>query len=575
MRNLKKVNFLITKEKRNKLFIIIILLFFGMILEIFGLGILIPAISLIVDPNSMKDNLLLVRVLDFLDIDFSNEFIFQLLIFIFFLYFFKTIFLVFINYQQNKFTSNLIASISSKLFKKYLNLPYNFHLKRNSSDLIKNIQIEIGQLSSYLQSLMSVFIEGFLFLSVITTLIIIEPIGAISIGFYFIIASFIFYRFFKKYIKSWGEKREGLDSDISRLALEGIRGIKEIKILNKTNFFIKKFENKSYLRSYYIYNFDTISQLPRFYLELLSVTGLLGFISVLLLNGTNPTKIMTVLGVFVTGIFRLIPSLNKLISGFQNMKFYNSSISIIFNEISLKDEYFDSQLSSDRMVFAESIEIKNLNFKYSEELGYSLKQINLKIEKGQTIGFVGPSGSGKSTLVDIIIGLHKPFSGGVFVDGKSINENYRGWSQNIGYVPQNIFLTDNSIIENVALGTSIDKIKKQAAIKALKSAQLLNFVKSTKDGIYSRVGEHGVKLSGGQRQRLGIARALYHNPDVLILDEATASLDSDTEKEVMNSIRLLKRDKTILIIAHRLSTLQDCDYLFKIDNGYLNKINNQ
>ena len=562
---LKKINFLITKRQRKGLVILTLLLFVGMVFEVFGLGVLIPVLSILLNPEMIESNLAISNVREVFS-NFSNQqFLFITLGFIVILYFFKSLFLVFLTHKQNRFLSNTIASISNRLFFNYMNQPYKFHLNRNASDLIKNIQVEIYYFQTFLLSLITIFIEGGFVISVLATLIYIEPIGAISIGVFYGFLSIIFLQFTKKKLNAWGSLRESLDAQVSKVSLEGLGGIKDILILGKTGFFIEEYSKKNYLKARVNANQGTVSQIPRFYLELISIVGLVSFIILLLLQGKDPAILVTILGVFVAATFRMIPSLNRIIAAMQSMKYLMPSVDTIFNEIKNNIGREVNYNSSQKCIFKNHIEFKNITFGFAEEQNV-LENINLKIKKGQTIGFIGESGSGKSTLVDMIIGLHEPISGEILIDGICDFQISQSWRNNIGYVSQTIYLIDDSILKNIALGIPENEINFNKVNEVLKQVQLEKFINNLELGVKTKVGERGVQLSGGQRQRIGIARALYHNPNILILDEATSALDSETEKEVMESIKNLKGDKTIIMIAHRISTLVDCDEIYKIQN---------
>ena len=562
---LKKINFLITKRQRKGLVILTLLLFVGMVFEVFGLGILIPVLSILLNPEMIESNLAISNVREVFS-NFSNQqFLFITLGFIVILYFLKSLFLVFLTHKQNRFLSNTIASISNRLFFNYMNQPYKFHLNRNASDLIKNIQVEIYYFQTFLLSLITIFIEGGFVISVLATLIYIEPIGAISIGVFYGFLSIIFLQFTKKKLNAWGSLRESLDAQVSKVSLEGLGGIKDILILGKTSFFIEEYSKKNYLKARVNANQGTVSQIPRFYLELISIVGLVSFIILLLLQGKDPAILVTILGVFVAATFRMIPSLNRIIAAMQSMKYLMPSVDTIFNEIKNNIGRQVNYNSSEKYIFKNHIEFKNITFGFAEEQSV-LENINLKIKKGQTIGFIGESGSGKSTLVDMIIGLHEPISGEILIDGINDFQISQSWRNNIGYVSQTIYLIDDSIVKNIALGIPENEINYNKVNEVLKQVQLEKFINNLELGVKTKVGERGVQLSGGQRQRIGIARALYHDPNILILDEATSALDSETEKEVMESIKNLKGDKTIIMIAHRISTLVGCDEIYKIQN---------
>ncbi|MDA8849274.1 ABC transporter ATP-binding protein/permease [Flavobacteriaceae bacterium] len=565
---LKKINFLLTKRQREGLVLLSFLLFFGMILEVFGLGILVPALNVIIDPQALDTNSLISNIKDFFPQLSNSDFTFNFLIFIVLIYFVKSLFLVFLVFKQNKFLTNYTAYITNALFSSYLSQPYSFHLKKNTSELIKNIQIEISGFSAFLLALITIFIEGGFVLSILCTLIYIEPFGALSIGIFYGLLSLIFLKFTKKKLNQWGILREEIDAKVSKTALEGLGGIKDLLILGKTRFFINRFGEQNYFKARLNANHNTISQIPRFYLELISIIGLVSFIIMQLFQGKDSSSLITILGVFVAATFRMIPSLNRIISAIQSMKFFKNSVDIIFNEIKLNSrplEFLDSQQNS---IFQKKIQFTDVSFWYNKNSDI-LKDINLEIKKGETIGIIGESGSGKSTFVDLLIGLHKQNSGDILIDGVNDCQLKQSWRNIIGYVSQTIYLTDDSIKNNIAFGVSENQINEERITALLEIVQLKKFVNNLELGFNTKVGDRGVQLSGGQRQRIGIARALYNDPDILILDEATASLDTDTETKVMESIYGLKGEKTIIIIAHRLSTLEICDTVYEIKDQFL------
>ena len=551
--------------------ILTLLLFIGMVLEVFGLGILIPALSILLDPDLIKETPILNSFRNQFS-EFSDQnFLSLVLLTILVVYLFKSLFLILITYKQNKFLSNITAYISNRLFESYLNQQYSFHLKRNASELIKNIQVEIYYLSVFLLSLITIFIEGGLVIAVLSTLIYIEPLGALTIGIFFGFLSVIFLQFTKRKLKLWGDLRQELDAEVSKIALEGLGGIKDLKILGKENFFLNQFSIKNYFKARISSNQATISQIPRFYLELISIVGLVSFIILMVNQGKDVSELITVLGVFVAATFRMIPSINRIISSAQSLKFSKPSVVTIYKEIYSLSSLNNENVILDEFKFKNKIEFKNVSFGFNKNQNI-IKDINLKINKGQTIGIIGESGSGKSTLVDLLIGLHEPISGSILIDEKSDLQLKQSWRNNIGYVSQSIYLIDNSILNNIALGVSEDMIDKARINQLIKDVQLEKFVGNLELGIETKVGERGVQLSGGQRQRIGLARALYNNPDILILDEATSALDTETEIEVMTSINNLKGIKTIVIIAHRKSTLNKCDLIYEIANSKITQV---
>ena len=571
LNTLKKINFLVSKRQRKGLIILTMLLFLGMIFEILGLGILIPTLNIILEPETLNKTPILFTLKRSFPEFSHNDFIYFFLGIIFLIYLTKTMLLVFITYKQNIFLNNVMAYISNNLFNSYLSRPYIFYINRNSSDLIKNIQIEIQYFYIFLFSLISLFLEAGFLLAIIATLIYIEPLGAISVGIFYGTLSMIFLQFSKKKLSKWGELRAKIDSSLSKNVLEGLGAIKDLMILGKRSFYINQFKNNNNLRARLNANLGTISQIPRFFLELISILGLISFVTIMLLKGIEVKSLITILGIFVAATFRMIPSFNKIIAAFQTIKYHMPSVNIIYKELNGFIENKEKTENHNNLSFQSKIELIKINFGFNHK-NKILKDVNLQIQKGQTIGIIGESGSGKSTIVDLLIGFHKPTSGQILIDGVDGFQMNQSWKKSIGYVSQSIYLIDASIKNNIAPGIPENEINELKIKELLLQVQLESFMDALEKGVNTEVGERGIQLSGGQRQRIGLARALYHDPDILILDEATSALDTETEKEVMNSIYSLKGKKTIIIIAHRHSTLTMADCIYKIKDGKILKV---
>ena len=565
---LKKINFIIGDIYRKKIIFLIVLLFIGMFFEILGLGSLLPVLSLIANPENLKEIPLLNEISYFNGLTY-NYLVLVLLIGIGALYLIKTLFLSYLTFRQNRFLANISATISNNLFAKYLTQPYKFHINNNSSKLIKNLQTEVNLLGAFNFAVISLLVEAGLLFSILFTLILIEPLGAISVGLFLGVLAYFFYRISRRKLVQWGNEREKADGLITKTTLEGLGGIKDIKLLHVESFFISKFIQNQNLKSRVSSNSNTVAQLPRYYLELISVFGLVLFIiSMLYQNKDIPTLIATI-GVFVAAVFRLMPSLNKILTAFQNIKYYSSSVDIVYSEFfNLQNKSLDQE-EKDLEVPKDKIEIQNLSFSYNSDLKPILNEVNLEIKVGETIGIIGGSGEGKSTFVDLLNGLYKPTGGKILADNKKIQNNLYSWNKNIGYVAQDIFLIDDTVEQNITFGRDQDNIDYEALNYALKKAQLIDFVEGLAQGLKTKVGERGVQISGGQKQRIGMARALYNDPEILILDEATSSLDTKTEQALMEAIYSLKKKKTIIIVAHRMSTLTKCDRIFEIKNNKL------
>jgi ATP-binding cassette, subfamily B, bacterial PglK len=366
---------------------------------------------------------------------------------------------------------------------------------------------------------------------------------------------------------SWGQSRQVNDGLKIKTAQEGLGGIKDIRILGREKDILAKFIGHINIVARVSASRNAVQQYPRIWIEFLGIIALISIIFIDLFNGLAAIDIIPDIAFIGAIAFRIMPSVNRLLSAIQSIKFSTPVVSLIKEELSLVDSKLTIE-NNDKLVFNNNIKVTNLSFFY-EPNNQIIDSISFEILKGKKVGIIGASGAGKSTLVDLILGLHEPSLGGIKVDGIKITDNLRGWKSILGYVPQTIFLSDDTLISNVAFGVPDSEIILDDVLYAIKLAQLDEFVSGLHDGIETVLGERGVRLSGGQRQRIGIARALYRRPKLLVLDEATSALDNQIEKEVMASIYALDDSITIIIVAHRLTTLDGCDEIITLVNGKL------
>lgn len=566
---INKILFLLEPIFKRKFITLVLFMFMGMLLETLGIGLVVPAVALFSSSNVIKSYPYLQKYFDYFGNPSQEKVIIIGMVLLFLVYSVKNLFLYFLIYIQNKFVSEVQLNFSNRLFKIYMTQPYTFHLERNSAHLIQNITREIDSFILYaLTPGIIILSESFILLGILFLLVLIEPVGTLATTSLFGIIAFIFQKWTKSKLAYWGYERTNCEKEVYKKVSEGLNGVKDVKVLGREKNFLYLFDyHKARSNKSLLWN-NTLNSSIKLWIESLAVATMAFLVIIMLTGGSKIENVLPIMGLFGVAAFRLMPSANRLITAFQNLNYGKASIEIIYTELTNLN-HNTLKKSEKTTEFKEAIYLKEIFFKYSSNNEATLKNISLFIKKGKMIGIIGESGAGKSTLVDILLGLLTPQQGRFEVDDKKASDIPREWQNLIGYVSQSIYLSDDSIAKNVAFGLPDKEINISFVNKALKSAQLDEFINELPEGIMTVVGERGVRLSGGQRQRIGIARALYHNPEILILDEATSSLDIETEKGVMDAIQSFHGEKTIIIVAHRLSTVKNCDYLYKLEKGII------
>ncbi len=562
----KNIYSLIPLELRNRLIIILVLVFFGMLIEMLGVGIILPILALILNTEKLLEYPITQYLISFFYINDNSYLIYLLLGILVLPYLIKAIYLNWLALVQARFVFDLQANISCRLFSLYVHQPFSFYLKRNSAYLIRNVTTETQQLvESAFLPLMLIINELLVITGLVVLMLILTPSKALILLGTILVGVIVMHLLTKKLLIFWGQIRQANEGLKIKTAQEGLAGIKEIKILGRENDILWKFTTHVNTVAKVSANRNAAQQYPRIWIEFLGVIALIFIILIDLLNGLAAINVVPDVAFIGMISFRIMPSVNRLVSAFQSINFSTPVVSLVKEEINLSVPAITIDGNSE-VVFNNNIKLINLSFYY--ELNKPIiDSTSIEIKKGQKIGIIGSSGAGKSTFVDLILGLHEPLAGTIKVDDVNIIDNLKGWQSILGYVPQTIFLSDDTLKSNVAFGVPYSDINVHDVLYAIKLAQLDDFVSGLTQGIDTLLGERGVRLSGGQRQRLGIARALYRRPKLLVLDEATSALDTQIEKEVMKSIYSLDDSITILIVAHRLSTLDGCDYIIKLENG--------
>lgn len=566
----KLYSFLSKSQKKN-LVVIFFLMIVGMLAEMLGIGVIIPLLSLLSKSSKILENSRVANFLNYLGNPSYNQIVLFSMGLLILIYIIKAIYLIYLSWVQSRFSTNLSVVVTQKLFQSYLNQPYSFHLKNNSAILLKNVQGDANEIMHICQAYINITLELSAILGISAILFYFDPYGALVVIFSLVFFSWLYYLISRKRVAMWGKQKNILQGLKNQHILQGLGGIKDIKVLGREHMFYQKFKEVNDKNANITIKYSVLTSIPRFYLELLAITGLSLLIIIQVIQLKSIETILPIIGIFLAAAFRMIPSVNRLIGAMQLIKHSSSIIDNLYSELTnfpeilpiQKDNYID---------FNQKISIRNVTFNYPNSHCLVLKDINFEILRGQTLGIIGKSGSGKSTLVDLIIGLNHATSGSIYIDNKDLNSIEKAWQKKIGYVPQTIYLTDDTLKNNIALGINSVDIDDNLIEDSLRKSDLYDYVCSLSDKFNTVVGERGVRLSGGQRQRIGIARALYNKPDVLILDEATSALDTETEKNVMNSVLKLSKSITIIIVAHRISTVMNCDKIIEMEDGKIKRI---
>lgn len=569
----KKILELLSAKEKIRFVKIFFGLLFMAFVEMAGIASIMPFMAVVANPEIVETNKWFGYIMSKGYIG-SDNFLFFLGVLVLCLLVFSNLYKAFMCRVTLEFENYMYSSLAQRLLAKYLQRPYVFYLNRNTSDLGKNVLSEAravvnGVFSPSIKALSSSLVSFF----ILTLLLVVEPVIALSIAAGMGGAYLILFRIIRRLLSRIGKEQVHANYMKFKIAGEALNGIKDLKILGREKVFLDQFSHYAERHARNNVTAGTVSQVPKFFLEILAFGGILVIVIYLLGTGQSPAQMVPILALYAFAGYRLMPALQQIFASFSTMRYSLPALDVLHRD------FFDDEVDHRVLVeakgqgkpvsFQRSIELRNVSFFYPGMEEPAIQEISLKLPANGTVGFVGTTGSGKTTTIDIILGLLTPTSGDLVVDDVVVDSgNLRQWQQNLGYVPQTIFLIDDTITRNIAFGVPDEEVDFEAVLSAARIANLHEFVTTDlPKGYDTIIGERGVRLSGGQRQRIGIARALYRDPSVLILDEATSALDGLTEDAVMEAIRNLSRKKTIIMIAHRLTTVQDCDVIYLIQKG--------
>lgn len=570
LRTIRKLIFFLTPNDQKKALVLSIMVIIMAILDLVGVASILPFISTLTNPQIIKTNEYLAYLYNILNFNDAQSFLFFLGILVFLSLLFSLAFKSLTTYYQLRFNQIREFTISQKLIKSYLLQPYSWFLNKNSADVGNNLLKEVNQVVvGAMAPIMNIFAQSLVAIAMISLVILMNPMLAIISALSLVFAYGSIYYFLRGYLFRIGSKRIESSQEKHRVVNEAFYGIKELKVGGLEQVYYKLFSKPAETFAKTNAKLQVLMQIPRFGIEALCFGGVILVLLYLMREKGSFLNSLPLLTVYVLAAYRLIPAIQLIYSNSVQLRSAIASIDLLFKDINELPKLKKVNEKLKKIKLVKNIKLRKINFTYVSSKSKTLNDINITIPAKKTIGLIGPSGCGKTTTVDLILALFQPDSGTIKVDDTLINEtNMKSWQRTIGYVPQQIFLIDDTISSNIAFGVNKENIDFEQVKRVAKVANLHEFItKELSDGYHSMVGERGIRLSGGQRQRIGIARALYNNPQLLILDEATSALDNATEKAFLDALKKLSGKITIIMIAHRISTIKDADKIYLMKEG--------
>lgn len=570
---LKKLNYIFGRKQKIESIGIIILIMIGTVLELLGVSTVQPLIDGIMYPEKLMKKGFYRGLYNILHLTNMTQLILILIVGLILLYVVKNAFLIFMYKQQYKYIYSNMRELSTRMMHSYLSRPYSYHTAKSSSELLRNINQDTADFFGVIQAVVQLITEGMVVCALIVYLFIQDRSITIAVGSMLGILVAIIMNVYRHQLMKMGEKNRYYEAQVTKWVQQAFGGIKEVKVMNKENFFYNKYDEAFQGRVHSEYTYHTMVAIPKPLIEAVCMASLLGAAGIKIARGVGADYFVPILSIFVVAAYRLLPSFNRITEYLGAISYQKPAVAAIYKDLKEIEEYHEKDRDNcnkniaEALPFENAIRICDLSFHYPDSERLILNEISFDIHKNTSVAFIGQSGAGKTTLADIILGVLTPTAGSIRADQTDITQHLDEWHRTIGYIPQNIYLMDDTIAANIAFGVPEDQIDYERIQKAIDRAQLADVIKQLPDGINTKVGERGVRFSGGQRQRIGIARALYNEPQILVLDEATSALDNETEQAVMEAIDALHGEMTLIIIAHRLSTIRNCDEIYRIDGG--------
>lgn len=577
----RKLNVLLDKRQKKIMVSLVFVMLVGAALELLGVGLIYQAATVIMDENILDNNRMLAGIYDALHMQNMTQFSLLIMGALIVVFAVKNAYLFFQNKVQFQFVYSNQFATSRRMMINFMERPYEYYLNADTSVIQRSITSDVNNMYGLILSLLQLVSELIVFVCLTLYCLKTDVMMTATVAILLIVVLVVIKCIFKPIMRRAGEENQDYYSGLYKWIDQSVMGIKEIKVANKEHYFINEYCKcgAGYVNAVQRYNLYNAT--PRLLIETVAIAGMILYMMLRIAGGTPVTEIMPQLVTLVVAAMRLIPSANRINNYLTSIAYFepffmgvtdNLQEEIRDESVDYDEETYRRKKQVEKLPVTENIVLKNITYKYPNSEVLIFDNATMEIPVGRSVGIVGTSGAGKTTVVDIMLGLLRLQSGEILADGVEIREHYESWLKNIGYIPQTIFMIDSTIRKNVAFGCADEEIDDAKVWQALKEAQLDEFVKGLPEGLDTGIGERGIRLSGGQRQRIGIARALYEDPEVLVLDEATSALDNDTEAAIMESINRLHGRKTLIIIAHRLQTIEKCDIVYRVENGQAGRV---
>ncbi len=569
---LKKLNVLLDKKQKRTMLFMVLMMIFGAVLEACSVSMVIPVVGVVIDENSIQKYEIVRNIYNALHMQSITQFALLMMTALILIFIIKNIYLYWQLKLMYRFVYTNQFRTSERMMKNYLRKGYEFYLNADTAVIQRNITSDVNNMYALILSLLQLISEVIVFVVLLGVMVASDWKMTVIIALPLLAMLFIIKKVVKPIMNKAGKENQDFYSGLFKWISQTVQGIKEVKIAGKEQYFTEEYIKcgRGYVNA--VQKYTLYNSIPRLLIETVCIASLVGYMMILVSQGESVKEVTAVLSAFVVAAVRMMPCANRINNQLTSMAFYQPFFMGVSDNLQdeISGENTDmsfAEVAKEKLPVKKSIELRDITYHYPNAEPLIFDHADMEIPVGAAVGIVGASGAGKTTVVDILLGLLEIQTGGVYADGVSIKENYRSWLKNVGYIPQMIFMLDDTIRKNVAFGIAGEEIDEERLWEVLKEAQLDEFVKSLPEGADTSIGERGIRISGGQRQRIGIARALYYDPEVLILDEATSALDNDTEAAIMDSINSLHGRKTLIIIAHRLQTIEKCDMIYRVENG--------